>query len=404
MSAGTFVVVGANLTGGAAVGALREGGFDGRLVLIGEEPHLPYERPPLSKEYLRGEQELKDAFLREDGWYTENDVEARLGTRATRVDVAGRAVEVEGGERIPFDALLLATGARPRRLPGPESDRVHYLRTIEDADRIRDRLSGAGHLVVVGAGFIGAEVAASARVLGRDVTVLEFAPVPLARALGEEMGKVYGAIHRDRGVTLHTGEGVESIEETDSGGVLVRTTASREVEGDLVVVGVGIEPRTELAQDAGLEVNNGVVVDAACRTSAEGVFAAGDVANHDHPLFGPIRVEHYDNALKMGTHAGRAMLGHDEPFDDPHWFWSDQYDLNLQYGGFAKEWDRIVVRGSVEDRDFCAFYLKDGRLLAALGLNRGKEVRRAMKLISARATPDPDALRDEDVDIRTLAG
>jgi 3-phenylpropionate/trans-cinnamate dioxygenase ferredoxin reductase subunit len=404
MSPGTFLVVGANLTGGAAVGALREGGFDGRLVLVGEEPHLPYERPPLSKEYLRGEKELKDAFLREDGWYPEHDVDVRLGTRASRVDLAGRAVELEGGERIPFDALLLATGARPRHLPGPESDRVHYLRTIEDADRIRDRLGGARHLVVVGAGFIGAEVAASARVLGKDVTVLEFAPVPLARALGEEMGQIYAAIHRDHGVSLHTGEGVESIEETDGGGVLVRTTAGREVEGDLVVVGVGIEPRTELAQEAGLEVDNGVVVDAACRTSAEGVFAAGDVANHDHPLFGRIRVEHYDNALKMGTHAGRAMLGHDEPFDDPHWFWSDQYDLNLQYGGFAKEWDRIVIRGSVDDRDFCAFYLKDGRLLAALGLNRGKEVRRAMKLISAGARPDPDALRDENVDIRSLAG
>jgi 3-phenylpropionate/trans-cinnamate dioxygenase ferredoxin reductase subunit len=399
----TFVVVGANMTGGAAVQALREGGFDGRLLLVGEEPHLPYERPPLSKEYLRGEQDLAAGFMREDDWYQEQDIDTRLGTRATRLSPADRVVELEGGEPIRYDALLLATGARPRRLPGPSSDRIHYLRTIEDADRIRGRLETARHLVVVGAGFIGAEVAASARTLGKDVTVLEFASVPLVRALGEEMGRVYAAIHRDHGVALHTGEGVETVEESE-GGVVVRTTAGRTVEGDLVVVGVGIEPRTELAEEAGLDIDNGVLVDGGCRTSVDGVFAAGDVANHDHPLFGRIRVEHFDNALKMGTHVAQNMLGGDQPFDDPHWFWSDQYDLNLQYGGFAKEWDQIVIRGSVEDRDFCAFYLKDGQLLAALGLNRGKEVRRAMKLISARARPDPAALRDEEVDLKSLVG
>jgi 3-phenylpropionate/trans-cinnamate dioxygenase ferredoxin reductase subunit len=399
----TFVVVGANMTGGAAVQALRDGGFDGRLVLIGEEPHLPYERPPLSKEYLRGEQDLASVFMRGDDWYQEQGIDTRLGTRVTRLSPSDRKVELEGGDRIAYDALLLATGARPRRLPGPESERIHYLRTIEDADRIRGRLEGPRHLVIVGAGFIGAEVAASARVLGKEVTMLEFAPVPLARALGPEMGEVYAAIHRDHGVALHTGEGVETVEESD-GGVVVRTTSGRIVEGDLVVVGVGIEARTELAEEAGLEVDNGVLVDGACRTSAEGVFAAGDVANHDHPLFGRIRVEHFDNALKMGTHVARTMLGGDEAFDDPHWFWSDQYDLNLQYGGFAKEWDEILIRGSVEDRDFCAFYLKDGRLMAALGLNRGREVRRAMKLISARARPDPAALRDDEIDLKSLVG
>jgi 3-phenylpropionate/trans-cinnamate dioxygenase ferredoxin reductase subunit len=397
----TFVVVGANMAGGAAVQALRDGGFDGRLVLIGEEPHLPYERPPLSKEYLRGEQDLASVFMRKDDWYQDQGIETRLGSRVTRLSPSDRVVELGGGDRIPYEALLLATGARPRRLPGPESDRIHYLRTIEDADRIRGRLEGARHLVVVGAGFIGAEVAASARTLGKEVTMLEFAPVPLARALGQEMGEVYATIHRDHGVALHTGEGVETVEETD-GGVVVRTTTGRVVEGDLVVVGVGIEPRTELAEEAGLDVDNGVLVDGACRTSVEGVFAAGDVANHDHPLFGRIRVEHFDNALKMGTHVARVMLGSDQDFVDPHWFWSDQYDLNLQYGGFAKEWDEILIRGSVEDRDFCAFYVKDGRLLAALGLNRGREVRRAMKLISARARPDPAALRDDEVDLKSL--
>jgi 3-phenylpropionate/trans-cinnamate dioxygenase ferredoxin reductase subunit len=343
-------------------------------------------------------------FLHEDGWYGEQDIETRLGTWVTAVDISERSVEVEGGEHIPYDALLLATGARPRHLPGPGSERVRYLRTIEDADRIRGGLEGARHVVVVGAGFIGAEVAASARALGKEVTVLEFGPVPLGRALGPEMGEVYGAIHRDHGVALHTGEGVESIEDAPGGGVLVRSTTGRTVEGDMVVVGVGVDPVTALAEQAGLPVDNGILVDAVCRTGADGVFAAGDVANHDHPVFGRIRVEHFDNALKMGTHVAGAMLGDDRPFDDPHWFWSDQYDVNLQYGGFAKEWDQVVVRGSLEDLDFCAFYLKDGQLLAVLGLNRGKEVRRAMKLISARARPDPAALRDEDVDLRTLAG
>jgi 3-phenylpropionate/trans-cinnamate dioxygenase ferredoxin reductase subunit len=397
----TFVVVGANLTGGSAVQTLREEGFDGRIVLVGEEAHLPYERPPLSKEYLRGEQELGSLFLRSDDWYREQEVDHRLGTRAARLEPAERRIVLEGGEHIGYDALLLATGARPRRLDAPESDRILYLRTIEDADRIRAKMETARHLITVGAGFIGAEVAASARTLGKEVTVIEFAPVPLVGALGEEMGRVYAEIHAEHGVHLRTGERVEAVEDSD-GGVLVRTNSGAALEGDVVVVGVGVEPRTELAEEAGLAVDNGVLVDPSCRTSAQGVFAAGDVANHDHPVFGRIRVEHFDNAIKMGAHVARTMLGHDEPFADPHWFWSDQYDLNLQYGGFAKEWDEIVVRGSIQDRDFVAFYLKDDVLLAALGIGRGKEVRRAMKLIAARATPEPSDLQDEGVDLRTL--
>jgi 3-phenylpropionate/trans-cinnamate dioxygenase ferredoxin reductase subunit len=261
---------------------------------------------------------------------------------------------------------------------------------------------GKGRIVIVGAGFIGAEVAASARTVGTEVTVLEMAQVPLHRALGEEMGRVYANIHRDHGVDLRTGEGVEAIEES-GGGVVVRTTKGDALEAEAVVVGVGIAPNAELAESAGIDVDNGIVVDERCRTSAPGVYAAGDVANHRHPVFGrPIRVEHFDNALKMGTHVARVMLGSDEPFEDPHWFWSDQYDINLQYAGFAYEWDEVLIRGSIEDRDFCAFYLKDGVLLACLGMNRGREVRRSMKLIAARARPDPAALRDDDVDLKSL--
>jgi 3-phenylpropionate/trans-cinnamate dioxygenase ferredoxin reductase subunit len=401
VSSRTFVIVGAGLAAAAAAAGLREQGYDGRLVMIGNEPHRPYERPPLSKEYLRGEQN-EPVFARPAEWYDENQVELQLDMRVTSLDVSGPTVEIEGGERIDADAVLLATGGSPRRLPDAPEEGVLYLRRIEDSDRIRKALTG-GRLVVVGAGFIGAEVAASARAKGVEVTVLEMAPVPLQRALGDDVGRIYGQIHRDQGVDLRTEEGVESIDAAD-GGVVVRTTKGTAIEADAVVVGVGIQPNIELAEAAGLAMSNGIDVDAACRTSAPGVFACGDVANHDHPLFGRIRTEHFDNALKMGSHVAGSMLGKTDPFDDPHWFWSDQYDVNLQYAGFATEWDDVVIRGSLEDRDGVAFYLKDGIVLAALGLNRGKDVRRAMKVISARAKPDPAALADKDVDLRTLVG
>jgi len=397
-----FVVVGANLCGGTVVQTLRQEGFDGRVVLVGEEPELPYERPPLSKEYLRGEQPLDRLFLQPPSWYEQNDVEARLGIRATGVEAAARAVELSDGERLDCDALLLATGGRPRRLPGEPLERVLYLRAIGDADRIRSQLVAGRRVVVVGAGFIGAEVAASARALGVEVTCLEMLEVPLERALGQEIGRIYAEIHREHGVDLRTGEGVDSIEKTN-GGVLVRTTQGAEIEGDAVVVGVGIMPNVELGESAGLKIDNGIVVDEFCRTSVDGIYAAGDVANHFCPVFGRhIRVEHFDNAIKHGSAAAHSMMGGTEAYDDPHWFWSDQFEHNLQYAGYAAEWDELVIRGSTEDRSFVAFYLKDGVVLAALGLNRGKEVRRSMKLIRERAKPDPKLLRDDDVDLRKL--
>ena len=401
MARPSFVIVGAGLCGGAAAQTLREEGFDGRITLVGEEPHLPYERPPLSKEYLRGEQEKHQLFVHPEAWYSEQEVEARLGIRATAIDLTTKTVSLSDGDELTYDSLLIATGGRPRRLDHEPSERVLYLRTIEDCDRLRKRISRGKKLVVVGAGFIGAEVAASARTIGAEVTMLEMLDVPLPKVLGEDLGKVYAAIHRDKGVDLRTGEGVESVEERHAG-VVVRTTKGDAIEADVVVVGVGIEPNVELAERAGLELTNGIAVDEFCRTSAEGVFAAGDVADHFHPVFRRrIRVEHFDNALKHGANAARNMVG-EEPYDDPHWFWSDQYEYNLQYGGFAYEWDDVIVRGSLDERDFAAFFLKDGVLLAALGLNRGREVRRAMKLISARARPDPQKLRDDDVDLRTL--
>ncbi len=392
------MIVGGGVGAAAAVQGLRQRGFDGGIVLVGEEPDVPYERPPLSKEYLRGEQGRDTLPVHPEKWYREQDVDLRLGIRATALDPAGPSVELEDGERLDADVVLLATGGRPRPMQGPPSERVLYLRRIEDSDRIREVIR-SGRLVVVGAGFIGAEVAASARSRGAEVTVLEKNHVPLNRAVGEEMGEVYAAIHRDHGVDLRTEDGVASVEEAGDG-VVVRTEKGDAIEAHAVLVGIGIQPNVELAEEAGLEVDNGVVVDETCRTSAPSVFACGDTANHQHAVFGRIRVEHFDNALKMGTHVAGAMLGEGDPFTDPHWFWSDQYDVNLQYAGFAYEWDAIVIRGSMEELDGVAFYLKDGVLLGALGLNRGKDVRRSMKLIGAR--PDPDQLRDEGTDLRTL--
>jgi 3-phenylpropionate/trans-cinnamate dioxygenase ferredoxin reductase subunit len=398
----TFVILGAGMCGAAAAQTLREEGFEGRVVMIGDESHLPYERPPLSKEYLRGEQEKDQLFVHAESWYQEQDVETRLGMRATAIELSERSVTLSDGDSLIFDSLLIATGGRPRRLSEESSDRVLYLRSIEDCERIKARVSKGGRLVIVGAGFIGVEVTASARARGVDVTCLSSTDVPLAPVLGPEIGKVYAEIHREHGVDLRTGERVESIDASGDG-VVVRTTNGEKIEGDAVVVGIGIQPNTELAEAAGVELANGIAVDEFCRTSHEGVFAAGDVADHFHPVFGRrIRVEHFDNAIKHGSNAARNMVGRKAPFEDPHWFWSDQYDYNLQYGGFAHEWDDIVVRGSLEQRDFAAFFLKGGVLLAALSVNRAREVRRAMKLIAARARPDPQKLRDDDVDLRTL--
>jgi 3-phenylpropionate/trans-cinnamate dioxygenase ferredoxin reductase subunit len=395
----TFVVVGANLAGGAAVRTLRDEGFDGRIILIGDEPEPPYERPPLSKAYLRGEDEEPTSLLPEP-WYAEQGIELRLGVRARRIDLDARAVELEEGERVRFDALLLATGGRPRELPGvPRSERITYLRRIADADRIRGHLGPGRRLAIVGAGFIGTEVAASARMLGTEVTLIDPGTAPLKRALGPEMGGVVAGIHRDHGVELRLGASVEGVEEA-GGAVRVGIEDGEPVEADAAVIGIGMVPNVELATEAGLEVDGGIAADAAGRTSAEGVHAAGDVARHDHPLFGPIRIEHYDNALKMGAAVARTMLGSDEPFDDPHWFWSDQYDVQLQMAGVAMRWDELVVRGSVPERDFTAFYLHEGVLLSALSIGRPKDVRRAMKLIGAR--PGREALRDEGLDLRSL--
>lgn len=397
------VIVGAGQTGATAAATLREEGFDGDIVLVGAESRPPYERPPLSKEYLRGEQPLEQGYLRPPGWYEEQRIETRLGTTVERLDATEREVLLDGGETLPFDVALIATGSRNRRLttPGADLQGVYGLRTADDATAIREAAAGASRAVLVGMGFIGAEVAASLRHLGLDVTVVEFAATPLERVLGPDLGRVLEGLHRDHGVEMYFRDGAERFEGAGRFEALV-TTQGRRIEGDFAVVGVGVEPVTDVVTDTHVEVDNGVLVDPALRTNVRGVFAAGDVARHDHPVFGRIRVEHYDNALKMGQAVARSMLGRDEPFDDPHWFWSDQYDANVEMAGFATEWDRVVIRGDVEQRSFTAFLLKDGVLRSTFSINWPRDVRRSMALIRAAARPDPDRLADPDVDLRTL--
>jgi len=392
------------MAGGSAASTLRQEGFDGPIVLVGAEEHAPYERPPLSKEFLRGEQAFEEAYLRPPDWYAQNEIELRSGVRAERIDPSSKEVVLEGGEVLGYDLALLATGSRNRRfpIPGLDLEGVMDLRTVADAERIKSAAAGGGRAMVVGMGFIGAEVAASLRSLGVEVAAIEPFETPLFRIVGPEVGRVVEAFHRDHGVALHFGETVDRFQGSSRVEAVVTKSGLR-LECDFAVVGVGVQPNVEIAEGSGIAVDNGIVVDATLASNADGVWAAGDVARHDHPVFGPVRIEHFDNALKMGPAAARNMLGAGKPFDDAHWFWSDQYDMNLQMAGFALTWDRLVFRGSLEERSFTAFYLSEGVLRSVLSVNRPRDVRRSMPLIKAAIRPDPAALADADVDLRTLA-
>jgi 3-phenylpropionate/trans-cinnamate dioxygenase ferredoxin reductase component len=400
-----FVIVGASLAGGSAAVTLREEGFDGRIVLIGDEPHPPYERPPLSKEYFRGEQPFEDSLVRPLDFYASNDIETHFGTRATRVDPIDKTVRLSNRDSVVYDQILIATGSRNRSLPIPglKLERVYDLRTVEDCDRIRAEIAPGRRAAVVGMGFIGSEIASSLRQMGVEVVVIEGEKVPLYRALGEEIGRVMEHIHRDHGVEMIFEDHVSGFE--GAGGVeRIVTRSGRQIDCDFAVVGIGVEPVIDVVAGSGVEVDNGIVVDEYCRTNVEGIFAAGDVTNHYHPIFEQrMRVEHWHNALKQGSVAARNMMGMATAYDEIHWFWSDQYDYNLQYAGFHKDWDDLVVRGSLGERDFIAFYVEEGRVTAAVGMNRGRDVHRAMELIKARADAKTKWLRDDDFDLRKLA-
>ena len=399
----TFVIVGAGLAGAKAAETLREEGFDGRLVLVGDEPERPYERPPLSKEYLRGEAE--DApYVHDRAFYKDHSIELWCSTRVTGLDAGLQELLLEGDRHLGYDRLLLATGAVPRRLDvqGADLDGIHYLRTLADSARIGERIEAGQRLVVVGSGWIGAEIAASARQKGCEVTMLEMASLPLERVLGPEVGQIYLDLHRANGVeflpetTVDRFEGEGAVQR-----VITRDGAS--IEAEFVVVGIGVAPRTGLVETAGLRIDNGIVVDARLQTSAANVYAAGDVANVRHPFYGEhLRVEHWDTALHQGPVAARNMIGADQAYDRIPYFFSDQYDSGMEYSGHATEWDEVVFRGDVAAREFIAFWLKDGRLVAGMNMNVWDVSDPIRELIASRRQLDPRELADPDSPLAEL--
>jgi 3-phenylpropionate/trans-cinnamate dioxygenase ferredoxin reductase component len=388
-----------------AAQTLREEGFDGRVVLLGEEDVAPYERPPLSKDYLRGDAGRDAIWAQEEGWYEANDVELRTSTRAAELALASSEVVLDGGERIGYDQLLLATGSAARRLPidGAELDGVHLLRTVADSDALREALTPGVRVVVIGAGWIGCEVAASAKQRGADVTMVAPEDVPLERVLGSEVGAVFREVHASRGVELVLGTGVEAIE--GSGRVSgVRTTGGRTLGADLVVVGVGAAPRTELAAAAGLTVQDGVLTDDRLRTSAPNVFAAGDIARAQHPILGEtIRVEHWGTALEQGPAAARNMLGRDLAYDRIPYFFSDQYDVGMEYAGHALTYDRVVFRGDPSTFEFMAFWMRGDRVAAGINVNVWDVNEDVQALVRSGASVEDAALADPDVALGALA-
>ena len=383
------VIVGASLAGLRAAEELRALGHDGTITMVGDEPHRPYDRPPLSKQVLAGTKEPADAELTVAGGDLDDlQVEWRLGHTATGLDLHDRVVRLGGGERLPFDGLVIATGASPKRLPGTDHlSGVHTLRTLDDCLAIRAALqAGPRRVAVVGAGFIGAEVAATCRGLGIDVTLIEALPVPLERGLGPVMGAVVADLHRDHGVDVRLGVGVVRIDGGD-GVERILLTDGTALDVDLVVVGIGVTPNTGWLEGSGLTLDNGVVCDATCR-AADGVVAAGDVARWPNHRFGEVmRVEHWDNAIAMGEHAARTLLGGAPPeaFAPVPWFWSDQYDRKIQLAGLAGPDDEVaVVSGSVAERRFVALYGRDGRVVGVLGVNQPAKVVRWRALVEAR--------------------
>ncbi|MEW2135633.1 FAD-dependent oxidoreductase [Streptomyces sp. NPDC005409] len=402
-----FVIVGASLAGAKAAQTLREEGFDGPVALLGEESERPYERPPLSKGYLLGNDERDTVYVHPEPWYAEHDIDLRLGTAVTAIDPDGHEVTLADGSRIGYAKLLLTTGSSPRRLtvPGAGLDGVLYLRRLADSDRIRESFASASRIAVIGAGWIGLETAAAARAAGGQVTVLEMAELPLLRVLGPEVSQVFADLHADHGVDLRFGVRIAEI--TGDGGRAdgVLLADGTRIDADAVIVGVGITPNTGLAAAARLEVDNGIRVDARLRTSHPDVHAAGDVANAFHPLLGKhIRVEHWANAVNQPQAAAKAMLGQDVAYDRVPYFFTDQYDLGMEYTGYVDPggYDQVVFRGRRESREFIAFWLSAGRVLAGMNVNVWDVTDPIRALVTSGHPVDPSRLADPDVPLADL--
>ena len=400
----TLAVIGASLAGAKAAEAARGTGFDGRIVLIGEEPGAPYERPPLSKDVLRGEKDSETALVHPSDFYTDQDIEL-VEDRAIALDPEARTVRLATGEPIRFDTAVLATGAAPRPLAiaGAQLSGVHYLRTLDDAVRLREAIQRATRVAVIGAGWIGSEVAASARQMGADVVLIDPATVPLQRVLGDDVGAVFRQLHADNGVGLRLGTGVSELRGTTAVEEVVLTDGSVEA-ADVVVVGIGVAPRVELAEDAfGMRVDNGVVVDQHLETNIPGIYAAGDVANAWHPRYHRfLRVEHWSNALNQGTTAGRNAVGMRDVYDRLPYFFSDQFDLGMEYVGYGDATDNVAIRGDREARKFIAFWHRDGNVTAAMNVNVWDVVEDLKAIVSASRSVDPARLADPDVALDSL--
>ena len=403
----TFVIAGGGLAGAKAAEALREQGFDGRIVLAAEEDIRPYERPPLSKDYLQGKAERDTIFVHSPDWYDASRVELLLGTTVTGIDRGRREVTLSGGGHLGYGKLLLATGSVPRRLPlpGTDSGGVLYLRRVEDSDRIRDTFTTASRVLIIGAGWIGLEVAAAARLAGVEVTILEAAELPLLHVLGPQVAPVFADLHRQHGVDLRLGVRVAEITVSGSKATGARLADGTRIGADAVIVGIGAAPQTRLAEAAGLDVRDGVVTDASLRTSDPAIYAAGDIASAFHPLLGRhIRVEHWANALHQPETAARAMLGQDAIYDRVPYFYTDQYDLGMEYSGYAVPggYDQVIFRGDVGEREFVAFWLSGGRVAAAMNVNIWDVNDAIQDLIRSGQPADPARLADPAIPLEEV--
>src|SRR5215831_2159240 len=407
-----MVIGGGGEAGGTAAATLRENGFGGPIVIINAEPGIPFGRPPLSKTYLRSEENLEGWYVKPADWYEAHDVELLAESAVTAIDAAAHSLTLGSGRELEYQKLLIATGGRNRRLriPGAELPGIYYLRTVAECDAIKREAVAGRRAVVVGMGFIGCEVAASLTQLGVGVTAVFPSRDPLDRVLGEQMGALIGAIHRSKGVRMMPGAQVAAFEGTERVAAVVTADGER-IACDFAVVGVGIQPDMPAISGSSVAQENGILVDELCRTSAADIYAAGDVANHLHPVLGRIRVEHYNSAQHHGAAAARSMLGSAAPFDYIHNFWSDQYEHILQYVGHATSWDDFVVRGSLRDRAFIGFYLAAGVVQAAIGFDRGgdpewepdSDMAACAQLVARRAQADRSALTDEHTALRSLA-
>ena len=400
----TFIIVGASLAGAKAAQTLRDEGFTGKVILLGDEPVRPYERPPLSKEYLQGKAGLDAVFVHDEDYYEKHDIDLRLSTHVHSLDAKNREVVLASEEHLAYDAVLLTLGAEPRHLtvPGSDLEGILYLRTLADSDRLQSAIRAANRVVVIGGGWIGCEVAASARQLGAEVAVVEAANLPLERVLGPELGAFYRDVHVDHGVEWHLGNGVAALRGSPRADAVVLDDDTV-VRGDLIVVGVGVAPRIALAEGAGLKLENGVVTNEYLESSVPGVFAAGDLANAWHPVLNTrIRLEHWSAALNQGPVAAKNMLGTPTPYEKIPYFFSDQYDVGMEYSGYAVDWDQIVYRGDPGTREFIAFWLKGDQLLAGMAVNTWGMADAIADLVAAKRPVDVNRLRDPDVELPSV--